>query len=91
MVSMCLRRLISATPVCALIFSTNAAQAQQPSGAVTLFNNVRVFDGKGTSLSEPTNQHVGWLGQRWALAVEYPDIIEQRYRAAGLLSLRRIC
>src|ERR1044072_8046733 len=55
MVSMYLRRLISATPVFALIFSTSAAQAQQPSGAVTLFNNVRVFDGKGTSLSEPTN------------------------------------
>ena len=55
MVSMYLRRLVSATPVCALIFSTSAAQAQQVSGAVTLFNNVRVFDGKGTSLSEPTN------------------------------------
>jgi imidazolonepropionase-like amidohydrolase len=55
MVSMYFRRLVSATPVCALIFSTNAAQAQQPGGALTLFNNVRVFDGKGTSLSEPTN------------------------------------
>ena len=55
MVSMYLRRLVSATPVCALILSTSAAQAQQASGAVTLFNNVRVFDGKGTSLSEPTN------------------------------------
>src|SRR3954468_13252022 len=55
MVSMYLRRLVSATPVCALILSTSVAQAQQTSGAVTLFNNVRVFDGKGTSLSEPTN------------------------------------
>src|SRR6266404_5505918 len=55
MVSMYLRRLVSATPVCALIFSTGAAQAQQASGAITLFNNVRVFDGRGTSLSEPTN------------------------------------
>ena len=55
MVSMYLRRLISATPVFALIFSASAAQAQQASGAITLFNNVRIFDGKGTSLSEPTN------------------------------------
>ncbi|MGY2906623.1 imidazolonepropionase-like amidohydrolase [Bradyrhizobium sp. URHC0002] len=55
MVSVYLRRLVSAAPVCALFLSTSAAQAQQTSGAVTLFNNVRVFDGKGTSLSEPTN------------------------------------
>ena len=55
MVSAYLRRLLSATPVCALIFFTNATQAQQSSGPVTLFNNVRVFDGKGSSLSEPTN------------------------------------
>src|SRR6478752_4137310 len=55
MVSMYLRRLVSATAVCALILSTSAAQGQQTSGATTLFNNVRVFDGKGTSLSEPTN------------------------------------
>jgi imidazolonepropionase-like amidohydrolase len=55
MVSAYLRRLLSATPVCALIFFTNATQAQQASGPVTLFNNVRVFDGKGSSLSEPTN------------------------------------
>src|SRR3954447_16434378 len=55
MVSMYFRRLLSATPVCALILSASAAQAQQTDGAVTLFNNVRVFDGKGTSLSEPTN------------------------------------
>jgi imidazolonepropionase-like amidohydrolase len=55
MVSAYLRRLLSATPVCALIFFTSATQAQQASGPVTLFNNVRVFDGKGSSLSEPTN------------------------------------
>src|SRR4249919_3211937 len=54
MVSTYLRRLLSA-PICALVFSTGPAQAQQASGAVTLFNNVRVFDGRGTSLSEPTN------------------------------------
>ena len=54
MVSTYLRRLLSA-PICALVFSTGAAQAQQASGAVTLFNNVRVFDGRGTPLSEPTN------------------------------------
>ncbi len=50
-----LRRLMSVVPVCALVFSTGAAQAQQSGGATTLFNNVRVFDGKGTALSEPTN------------------------------------
>src|SRR6185295_732915 len=55
MVSTYLRRLLSAAPVCALIVSTSTAQAQQTSGAITLFNNVRVFDGRGTSLSEPTN------------------------------------
>jgi imidazolonepropionase-like amidohydrolase len=55
MVSMYLRRLLSAIPVCALTFITSAAQAQQTSGATTLFNNVRVLDGRGTSLSEPTN------------------------------------
>src|SRR4029079_18130885 len=55
MVSVNFRRLVSATAVCALITSTGAAQAQQASGPVTLFNNVRVFDGKGASLSEPTN------------------------------------
>ena len=55
MTSIYLRRLVSALPVCALIFSTSSAQAQQSDGATTLFNNVRVFDGRGTSLSEPTN------------------------------------
>ena len=52
---MYLRRLVSATPVCALIFSTSAAQAQQASGSVTLFQNVRIFDGKSGFLSEPRN------------------------------------
>jgi imidazolonepropionase-like amidohydrolase len=55
MVSVNLRRLLSATPICALIFSAGAAQAQQTNDATTLFNNVRIFDGKGASLSEPTN------------------------------------
>lgn len=32
-----------------------AAPAAAQSGAVTLFNNVRVFDGKGAALSAPTN------------------------------------
>ncbi|MFG3592717.1 amidohydrolase family protein [Bradyrhizobium sp. RDI18] len=34
---------------------TGAAQAQQVNHATTLFNNVRVFDGKRPTLSEPTN------------------------------------
>ncbi len=55
MVSMHLRRLASVVSVCALVFFASAAQAQQASGPTTLFNNVRVFDGKGTTLSEPTN------------------------------------
>ena len=55
MVSRHLRSLVSVVPACALVFSASAAQAQQVDGAVTLFNNVRVFDGKGASLSEPTN------------------------------------
>ncbi len=55
MVSMNFRRLVSATAVCALILSASPAQAQPATSAVTLFNNVRVFDGKGTSLSEPTS------------------------------------
>ena len=55
MTSMHFRCLVLAVSVCALIFSTSAAQAQQIDGATTLFNNVRVFDGRGPSLSEPTN------------------------------------
>jgi imidazolonepropionase-like amidohydrolase len=49
------RRLISAMPICALVFTISASQAQQINDKVTLFSNVRVFDGKGTSLSEPMN------------------------------------
>ena len=33
----------------------STAHAQAGDAAVTLFNNVRVFDGKGTALSGPTN------------------------------------
>lgn len=65
MVSMLPRRLGSAASVLALIFFAVAAspsqaqqappQTPQPSGPVTLFNNVRVFDGTGAPLSEPTN------------------------------------
>jgi imidazolonepropionase-like amidohydrolase len=40
---------------CALVLSASAASAQQSATAVTLFNNVRVFSGTSTSLSEPTN------------------------------------
>jgi imidazolonepropionase-like amidohydrolase len=40
---------------CALTFSARMAHGQQVDAAVTLFNNARVFDGKSTSLSEPTN------------------------------------
>ena len=50
-----LRSLVAALPACALVFSLSAAQAQQADSAVTLFENVRVFDGRGASLSEPTN------------------------------------
>ena len=55
MVSAYLRSLAAAVPACTLVFSLGVAQAQQADSAVTLFNNVRVFDGKGASLSEPTN------------------------------------
>ena len=55
MVSMYFRRLVSVVTVCALIFSMAAAQAPAVGGAITLFDHVRVFDGKGTTLSEPTN------------------------------------
>jgi imidazolonepropionase-like amidohydrolase len=41
--------------VCALAFSAYAAHGQQPDAAVTLFNNVRVFDGKNPSLSAASN------------------------------------
>lgn len=38
---------------CALMEATD--QAQQSPQSVALFKNVRVFNGKGTSLSAPTN------------------------------------
>jgi len=51
-----LRKLICATAVCLAypIALMNAAQAQQRS-AVTIFENVRIFDGKNSSLSAPSN------------------------------------
>ena len=55
MVSLSLRGLASAILTCALVLSASAASAQQSATGVTLFNNVRVFDGKSPSLSEPTN------------------------------------
>jgi imidazolonepropionase-like amidohydrolase len=55
MIFLSFRGLASAILTCALILSAGAASAQQGATAVTLFNNVRVFDGTRTSLSEPTN------------------------------------
>lgn len=55
MTSTFLGRLVSALPLGALLFSTSVTQAQQLDSAITLFNDVRVFDGRGTSLSEPIN------------------------------------
>ena len=55
MIFLSFRGLASAMLTCALILSASTASAQQGATAVTLFNNVRVFDGKSTSLSEPTN------------------------------------
>ncbi len=55
MIGMSFRNLASATLTCTLVLSASAASAQQDATAVTVFNNVRVFDGKGASLSEPTN------------------------------------
>ena len=49
------RGLASALLTCVLILSAGAASAQQGPAAVTLFNNVRVFDGKSAALSAPTN------------------------------------
>lgn len=49
------RHFAPAMLACALIFSASVAHGQPVDTAVTLFNNVRVFDGKSTSLSEPTN------------------------------------
>lgn len=47
--------LVGAACACTLIASTSMAFSQAVDGAVTLINNVRIFDGKGTSLSEPAN------------------------------------
>jgi imidazolonepropionase-like amidohydrolase len=55
MVSSCLRFLVSMASICALFLCLNAPQAQQARVGATLFNNVRVFDGRGSSLSGPTN------------------------------------
>jgi imidazolonepropionase-like amidohydrolase len=49
------RGLMSAILSCVLILTASVASAQQGATAVTLFNNVRVFDGKSTALSEPAN------------------------------------
>ncbi len=49
------RGLASALLTCVPILIAGAASAQQGPAAVTLFNNVRVFDGKSAALSEPTN------------------------------------
>jgi imidazolonepropionase-like amidohydrolase len=54
MISMYFCRLV-AVQICALVLPTGAAQAQQVNQATTLFKSVRVFDGKGPTLSEPTN------------------------------------
>jgi imidazolonepropionase-like amidohydrolase len=54
MVSIHVGRLL-AVQIYALVLPISAAQAQQVDHATTLFNNVRVFDGKGPTLSEPTN------------------------------------
>jgi imidazolonepropionase-like amidohydrolase len=55
MIFLSFRGLASAILTCAVILAASTASAQQGATAVTLFNNVRVFDGKTTSLSEPTN------------------------------------
>ncbi|MEH2541618.1 amidohydrolase family protein [Bradyrhizobium sp. AZCC 1699] len=54
MVSAHFCRLV-ALQICALALPMDVAPAQQVNHATTLFNNVRVFDGKGQTLSEPTN------------------------------------
>ena len=49
------RHLAPAMLVCALAVSAGAAHGQQADAAVTLFNNVRIFDGKNPSLSAASN------------------------------------
>jgi imidazolonepropionase-like amidohydrolase len=46
---------IAASLLTVFTAASSNALAQQASGPVTLFNNVRVFDGKSSSLSKPTN------------------------------------
>jgi imidazolonepropionase-like amidohydrolase len=51
-------RRVAALLLAAAIASPSASHAQgdpQASGAVTLFENVRIFDGRGTALSAPSN------------------------------------
>ena len=80
MASTFLRRLVSALPLGALLFSTSVAQAQQLDSAITLFNNIRVFDGSGTLLSEPTNVLVrGHLIERIS---QTPIAIDRRGRSS---------
>jgi imidazolonepropionase-like amidohydrolase len=55
MIVLSFRGLASAILTWVLILSASAASAQQGPAAVTLFNNVRVFDGTSASLSEPAN------------------------------------
>jgi imidazolonepropionase-like amidohydrolase len=55
MIFLSFRGLASAILTCVLILSAGAASAQQGPAAVTLFNNVRIFDGKSAALSAPTN------------------------------------
>jgi imidazolonepropionase-like amidohydrolase len=55
MIGSSFRSLASLILACVLIVTAGSAGAQQGATPVTLFNNVRVFDGKGTSLSVSTN------------------------------------
>src|SRR5690606_15383965 len=50
-----IRSVASLFSILALVAAIGTASAQPASGPVTLFNNVRVFDGKNHSLSKPTN------------------------------------
>lgn len=55
----CLGIIVASASVALLATSSTSSLAQSPSQqgvvSVTLFNNVRVFDGKSNNLSEPTN------------------------------------
>src|SRR5258705_3952390 len=55
MIVLSFRGLASAILTWVLILSASAASAQQGPAAVTLFNNVRVFDGTSAALSERAN------------------------------------